>query len=75
MVLTNWFVPFKHAGREIRIELHSILQNIRFESLMRRLRSSAVLVLPEQRVEDREIARQRGAELLLNSVRLGAIRR
>lgn len=75
MVRTTWFVPFRLVGREIRIELQRSLEESRLAPLTRSSSTPAIVTLPEQRVEDERLVQQRKAELLLQSVRHGAVRR
>lgn len=75
MVQESWLAPFAQVGQEIRIELRTSFRESRLAALGHRMRTPDVPLLPEQRVEDRQIANQRKAENLLQSVRLGAVRR
>ncbi len=72
MVRTNWFNPFVQVGREIGIELRMSFHESRLGSS---IRTPGPLVLPEQRGDDRQMVEQRKAELVLQSVRHGAVRR
>jgi hypothetical protein len=75
MVQTNWLAPFAQIGRELRIELHMALQELRLTALHRAPRRPDTPILPEQRLDDERIVAQRKAENLLQSVRHGAVRR
>ncbi len=75
MVQSNWLAPFAQIGREIRIELRMSLQESRLAALGRRDRPPDAPVLPEQRIDDEQIVERRKAELFLQSVRHGAVRR
>jgi hypothetical protein len=75
MVQESWLTPFAQVGQEIRIEIRTSFHESRLAALGHRFRLSDVPLLPEQRIEDRYTADQRKAENLLQSVRLGAVRR
>lgn len=74
MVLATFVTPVVQVGREIRIELTTILGAGRVAQISQRMRYPAPL-LPEQRPDDRELIELRKAEALLRSVRNGAVRR
>lgn len=75
MVQTSWFAPFTQIGRELRIALRMSLRESRFAELVYRARPTNAPILPEQRVDDERIVAQRKAEVILQSVRHGAVRR
>ncbi len=75
MVRTTWFVPFRLVGQEIRYELRQSVQESRLAPFVRGRDETKAITLPEQRVEDASAVQQRKAELLLTSVRHGAVRR
>jgi hypothetical protein len=75
MVQTNWLTPFAQIGRELRIELRMSWQGSRLASLAPGSRKQDIPLLPEQRIVDDHIVAQHKAELFLQSVRHGAVRR
>ncbi len=72
MVRTNWFNPFVLVGREIGIELRMSFQESR---LGRGGRTSIPPILAEQRGDDRQMVELRKAQVVLQSLRHGAVRR
>lgn len=66
--------PVLQIGREIRIELATIVGSGRLGRFQHQMRAEPGL-LPEQRTDDRLMIERRKAEAVLQSVRHGAVRR
>lgn len=75
MVQASWKIPVTQVGRELRIELRATFRESRLADAWARLRPADVPTLPDQRIDDERILAQRKAGNLLESVRLGAVRR
>lgn len=73
MVQAEWFAPFAQVGRQIRVELRFPFPRGRLATFGHR-RPPETPVVPEQRLDNWQVAGQRKAELFLQSVHHGAVR-
>lgn len=73
MVATGFLNPLVQIGREIRVEIAMVIAASPLGDWQRR--ASEPPALPEQRVDDVAAIEQRKARALLQSMRLGAVRR